>query len=108
MIDPAKFLVRRAAAYQAYYEMMPLRKESLPRGPNMHLYRKTSFGRLAEFLVLDTRQYRTDQPHAGKKHEIGDLATSPKATILGGPQMQWLQSSLAESPAHGTSSPSRC
>ena len=65
----------------------------------MHLYRKTSFGRLAEFLTLDTRQYRTDQPHAGEKREIDDLATSAKATILGGPQMQWLQLSLAESSA---------
>ena len=67
VIDPAKFLLRRAAAYQAYYEMMPLRHTSLPHGPNMQLYRKVSFGRLAEFLVLDTRQYRTDQPHAGEK-----------------------------------------
>jgi alkaline phosphatase D len=99
VIDPARFLLRRAAAYQAYYEMMPLRKKSLPHGPNMQLYRNVSFGRLAEFLVLDTRQYRTDQPHAGEKKEIDDLATSTKATILGSPQMQWLQSSLAESPA---------
>jgi alkaline phosphatase D len=99
VIDPATFLLRRAAAYQAYYEMMPLRKKSLPHGPNLQLYRNVSFGRLAEFLVLDTRQYRTDQPHAGEMHEIDDLATSPKATILGGHQMHWLQSSLAESSA---------
>jgi alkaline phosphatase D len=99
VIDPVKFLAQRASAYQAYYEMMPLRKESLPRGPNMQLYRKASFGRLAEFLVLDTRQYRTDQPHAGEKRDIDDLAKSPKGAILGERQMQWLQSSLAESPA---------
>jgi alkaline phosphatase D len=100
VVDPVKFLARRAGAYQAYYEMMPLRKESLPRGPHMQLYRKMPFGKLAEFLMLDTRQYRTDQPHAGEKHDIDDLAASSKATILGGPQMQWLQSSLVESPAH--------
>jgi alkaline phosphatase D len=79
--------------------MMPMRKESLPRGPHLQLYRKLSFGRLAEFLMLDTRQYRTDQPYAGEKHAIDDLATSAEATILGGQQMSWLQSSLAESPA---------
>jgi alkaline phosphatase D len=99
VIDPAKFLVRRAAAYQAYYEAMPLRKDSLPRGPNLQLYRKLSFGRLAEFFVLDTRQYRTDQPYDGEKHSIDALAMSPKATILGGPQTKWLQTSLAESPS---------
>ncbi len=99
VMDPVKFLVRRAAAYQAYYEAMPLRKESLPHGPNMQLYRKASFGRLAEFMVLDTRQYRTDQPYGGGKHDIDDLAMSPKATIVGRPQMQWLQSSLARSSA---------
>ena len=56
------FLKRRAAAYQAYYEHMPLRRASLPKGPDMQLYRRVPFGRLAEFFVLDTRQYRTDQP----------------------------------------------
>ena len=61
------FLARRANAYQAYYEMMPLRRRSLPRGPHMQLYRKASFGRLAEFLVLDTRQYRTDQPNGDRR-----------------------------------------
>jgi alkaline phosphatase D len=98
VVDPAKFLTRRAAAYQAYYEMMPLRGASVPRGPNMQLYRKLQFGQLAEFFVLDTRQYRTDQPYAGEKHDIDELASSQKATILGQPQMQWLKSSLADSP----------
>lgn len=99
VVDPVKFLARRAAAYQAYYEMMPLRKGSLPRGPDMQLYRQMSFGNLAEFLLLDTRQYRTDQPHAGERHDIDDLAASPQATILGGAQMKWIQSTLAGSPA---------
>ena len=66
-IDPAEFLLRRANAYQAYYEMMPLRRQSLPKGPDMRLYRRCGFGRLAEFLVLDTRQYRSDQPNGDKK-----------------------------------------
>lgn len=59
-VNPADFLIQRAAAYQAYYEAMPLRASCLPQGPHLQLYRKASFGRLAEFLVLDTRQYRTD------------------------------------------------
>ncbi len=56
------FLERRSSAYQAYYEHMPLRISSLPHGSEMRLYRELSFGRLAQFHVLDTRQYRTDQP----------------------------------------------
>ncbi|MDP7379577.1 MAG: alkaline phosphatase D family protein, partial [Pirellulaceae bacterium] len=32
-ISPQEFLTRRANAYQAYYEMMPLRISSMPRGP---------------------------------------------------------------------------
>ena len=39
-VDPAEFLERRAAAYQAYYEHMPLRRRSLPDGPDMQLYRR--------------------------------------------------------------------
>ncbi len=57
-VDPVAFLERRANAYQAYYEMMPLRRRSLPRGPHMQLYRTVSFGRLAAFQVLDARPGR--------------------------------------------------
>jgi len=39
-VDPAKFLARRANAYQAYYEHMPLRKSCMPTGPDMRLYRR--------------------------------------------------------------------
>jgi alkaline phosphatase D len=35
-VDPVDFLVRRCNAYQAYYEMMPLRSTCLPSGPDMH------------------------------------------------------------------------
>ena len=59
---PEVFLRRRANAYQAYYEHMPLRRSSVPRGPDMRLYRRLTYGDLAEFNVLDTRQYRSDQP----------------------------------------------
>lgn len=55
------FIKRRAAAYQAYYEHMPLRRKSLPNGPDMQLYRNFSYGNLADINVLDTRQYRDDQ-----------------------------------------------
>ncbi|MGH9855867.1 MAG: alkaline phosphatase D family protein, partial [Blastocatellia bacterium] len=47
------FLERRAHAYQAYYEHMPLRRSSLPRGSELRLYRRLRFGDLAEFSVLD-------------------------------------------------------
>jgi alkaline phosphatase D len=96
-VDPVDFLIRRANAYQAYYEMMPLRPRSLPRGPHMQLYRKLSFGRLAEFLMLDTRQYRTDQPNGDGGHDINDEALSPKGSMLGARQFGWVQKSLTES-----------
>jgi alkaline phosphatase D len=98
-IDPVEFLERRANAYRAYYEMMPLRHTSLPRGPQMQLYRKVSFGRLAEFLVLDTRQHRTDQPSDNEVSDIDVNRADSDATLLGKKQMAWLQSSLTASPA---------
>jgi alkaline phosphatase D len=96
---PAEFLKRRAGAYQAYYEMMPLRSTSLPSGPNMQLYRNVSFGRLAAFNVLDTRQHRSDQPGNKEMMDLEALSRHRKATILGKAQLGWLQQSLAESPA---------
>ncbi|MGD9635409.1 MAG: alkaline phosphatase [Pirellulales bacterium] len=98
-VAPADFLKRRAAAYQAYYEMMPLRATSLPSGPNMQLYRNVSFGRLAEFLVLDTRQYRTDQPNGDGLRRLNKAALAPQNSILGREQRAWVEESLAASPA---------
>jgi alkaline phosphatase D len=97
--DPAKFLVRRAGAYQAYYENLPLRHSSLPHGPKMQLYRKQSFGRLADFFMLDGRQYRTPQPNEDKPSDINAAARSAKNTMLGKGQFHWLKESLTESDA---------
>jgi len=97
--DPVEFLVQRAAAYQAYYEFMPLRQRSLPQGPNMQLYRKASFGRLAEFFILDTRQYRTDQPNQDGLKPLNEAALDPKNTILGKRQRGWLDAGLIRSTA---------
>jgi alkaline phosphatase D len=96
-IDPVVFLEQRAAAYQAYYEAMPLRPRSVPHGPDMMLYRKATFGRLAEFTVLDTRQYRTDQPNGDGAKELNDEALNPKNTMLGAKQRGWLQNALIAS-----------
>ena len=59
---PELFLFRRAAAFQAWYEHMPVRRRMLPRGPDLLAYRHLPFGNLADLAVLDTRQYRSDQP----------------------------------------------
>lgn len=68
---PAQFLLERAAAYQAYYENMPLRSTYLVtntdgsiRWKDANLYRRLSFGNLLTLHLLDDRQYRTDQPRA--------------------------------------------
>jgi len=90
---PGDFRQRRAAAYQAYYEHQPLRRASIPKGPDMLLYRRLAFGGLAEFHVLDTRQYRTDQP---KKQEG---RKDPAATLTGKTQEEWLKDGLGRSKA---------
>lgn len=97
--DPAEFLYQRAVAYQAYYEFMPLRPRSLPQGPDIRLYRKAAFGRLAEFFILDTRQYRTDQPNGDGLKPLNEAALDPKNTLLGKEQRGWLQAGLIGSAA---------
>lgn len=97
--SPAEFLERRAHAYQAYYEMMPLRPASIPRGPFLKLYRTVSFGKLASFQVLDTRQYRTNQPNGDERSDLNPAALDPRNTILGAPQAEWLTAALLRSTA---------
>ncbi len=97
--DPVEFLWRRTNAYQAYYEHMPLRPTSIPRGPDMQLYRTIHFGRLAAFQVLDTRQYRTDQPNGDRLSPLDVDALNPRNTLLGRQQRGWLLSQLLQSQA---------
>jgi alkaline phosphatase D len=94
-----RFLERRANAYQAYYEHMPLRRGSLPRGSKLQLYRALRFGTLAEFTVLDTRQYRTDQPCGDGNKPQCAAALDERATLMGPEQERWLFERLDKSPA---------
>ncbi len=93
------FLRRRAAAYQAYFEHMPLRRSQLPNGPDMLLFRRLEFGRLASFHVLDTRQYLTDQPQGDGRKPTSPVLMDPRATLLGDRQRSWLFDGLERSPA---------
>ncbi|BCJ60964.1 alkaline phosphatase D family protein [Micromonospora endophytica] len=86
--DP-EFPARRAAAFQAYYENMPLRRTSLPRGPGMQLYRRLRWGRLTTVHLLDTRQYRDDQA-CGDGYQSCPTALDPARSILGAQQEAWL------------------
>jgi alkaline phosphatase D len=72
-------LERRAAAYQAWYEHLPVRPGSMPDGPSMQVYRRLAFGDLAEFSLLDTRQFKDDQ------HVCGAAPPNPTGLPIGGP-----------------------
>ncbi|MGH3482379.1 MAG: alkaline phosphatase D family protein [Nocardioidaceae bacterium] len=90
---PEAFRARRIAAFQAYYEHMPLRRSSLPDGPDMQLYRRMDFGDLVRVSVLDTRQYRSDQ--VATEAEAWD----PSRSMTGDEQERWLLQSLRKSDA---------
>lgn len=104
---PEWFLARRAAAYKAYYEHMPLRREMLPFGPHARIHTRAAFGNLATFHVLDGRQYRSPQvcprPGRGGSNTV-DVAdcraiSEPARTMLGPVQEKWLEAGLAASKA---------
>jgi alkaline phosphatase D len=101
---PEQFLRRRAAAYQAYYEHMPLRSSSMPQGSALRLYNRFRFGDLATFTVLDGRQYRSKQPCALRNYRGGHVAPDscterldPARTYLGMEQEQWLFGAFKQS-----------
>jgi alkaline phosphatase D len=96
--DPG-FLDRRAAAFQAYYENMPLRKSAEPAGIDMRLYRRVCWGDLATFHMLDTRQYRDDQACGDGGQIDCTERLDPMRTITGVDQEQWLRSGLQRSRA---------
>ncbi len=84
------FLERRKAAFRAYYENMPLRRTSVPRGTDMQLYRRLHWGRLATFHLLDTRQFRDDQGCGDGYRADCPAAIDPARSITGAAQEEWL------------------
>jgi alkaline phosphatase D len=104
--DPAAFVKRRAAAYQAYYEHMPLRRIAVPRADEMRLYQRSVFGDLLSVSMIDNRQYRSPaacrskedgggQVHSAACKELFDTGRS----MLGADQERWLTGGFARSKA---------
>ncbi|MEU0332855.1 alkaline phosphatase D family protein [Streptomyces sp. NPDC006193] len=85
-----EFLLRRASAYRAYWENQPLRRPQRPSGPDMRMYRRLHWGRLAQFDVLDTRQYRSDQAYGDGAQLPGPDIDDPARTMTGEAQERWL------------------
>ena len=104
---PAEFMLRRAAAYRAWYEHMPLPSRAVPSGPYLQLYGRVGWGRLADFCVLDIRQYRSQQvcPRPGRAGgnvvapEACEARMAPGRTMLGAAQEAWLDRAWATTPA---------
>jgi len=92
------FLLRRAAAFQAWYEHLPLRRAQLPRGPDILAYRRFTVGDLLSVNVLDTRLYRSPQACAtGPRVQTNcSEAFAPDRTMLGETQERWLYGGFRE------------
>jgi alkaline phosphatase D len=112
-LDRHRFLQRRAAAYRAYYEHMPLPPSMQPEGPRLKLHTKVDWGRLARFYMLDDRQYRSWHacPPEGRRRAGANAGSNtvdvaqcaelfnPERTMLGREQERWLEGALGESQA---------
>ncbi len=110
--EVASFSARRAAAYQAYYENMPLRSSVLTQalggltgGAEMRIYGSVAFGDLATFHLLDDRQYRDPQacspgarPGGGPVNPADcPVWNDPQRTLLGAVQEKWLDQTFDQS-----------
>jgi alkaline phosphatase D len=121
------FPARRAAAFQAWYEHMPVRASRLRAAGGVQVYGTLDWGRLARFYTLDTRQYRSPLACAlpatfancdtrtglrlrpggaggGRPIEINDPACrsewqDPSRSMLGTEQERWLERALQDSRA---------
>jgi alkaline phosphatase D len=126
-VEREAFIARRAAAYQAYFEHLPIRNSRL--GPNgaLRVHGSFAWGNLARFVVLDNRQFRSPQACASPAtifscdtdRRIG-LATGggetinprdpaceaalqdPRHTMLGLDQETWLDGEFASAREHWT------
>lgn len=97
--DGVAFATRRAAAFRAWYEHMPVRRPQRPVEGWIRIFRTLDYGGLVRLALLDTRQYRTPQPCGGRNAPRCGEDAAPQATMLGDHQERWLQGELARSPA---------
>ncbi|MFZ2388102.1 MAG: alkaline phosphatase D family protein [Polaromonas sp.] len=109
------FAARRAAAYQAFYEHMPIRASVLTQamaglasGAEMRIYKRVHYGQLASFYMLDARQYKDPQvcTRDGKKGSdtlnpanCTDWDT-PDRSLLGVGQERWLDAEFGKAGRH--------
>jgi phosphodiesterase/alkaline phosphatase D-like protein len=112
-MEKAQFLERRAAAYRAYYEHMPLPDRMRPKGPDMRIYTTLDWGTLTRFYALDDRQYRSWHacPRQGRRGgsntvDIDQCAalSSPGRSMLGARRSAGSITRSAIQEQHGTSS----
>ena len=105
------FLARRAAAYRAWYEHMPVPARMKPRGPTLDLFAGLQIGSLASLNLLDGRQYRSRHacppPARGAGANRVDPAACPELgdparTMLGERQERWLDERLRDARARWT------
>jgi alkaline phosphatase D len=93
------FLKRRAAAYQAWFEHMAVPLSAKPGQNETRLYRRIGYGDIADFNILDTRQYRTDNPCGDGEQPPCDAGFDPSATMTGATQEKWLLGNMERSRA---------
>lgn len=91
---PEAFALRAAAAFQAWYEHMPVRPSARPSGTGITAYRHLRFGRRLDLRVLDTRRFRDDQPCGDGVVAPCAAVMRPDAQMLGVTQEEWLREGL--------------
>jgi alkaline phosphatase D len=84
---------RRAAAVQAYFEWMPVR-----RPDRTSVFRSIRLGGLADLVLLDTRIVGRDQPVTGSRRPVLRTDDVDRA-LLGDSQWRWLEGELTSSTA---------
>jgi len=90
--EEGDYRARRARSHRAYDEWMPVRmSDTADLGDGTRLFRRLTFGTLAEISMLDLRTYRDQQVATPL---VDTAVDDPERTITGREQLDWLKDSL--------------
>ncbi|UZJ56248.1 hypothetical protein CBS101457_005568 [Exobasidium rhododendri] len=100
-VNGVRFTERKKNAVKAYFEWMPIRQVDTA-ADTLRIWRKFQYGKLADIILLDTRDYDRDITDLYyNTAAVGAISNDTGRSLMGGKQERWLYHEMIKSQNRG-------